>query len=89
MPAGGRPVAPWRRRAGNVVECIGRYLTGKCIIEIIDLLVNQKLVRDGGVITPPAAVGRFPPAIRKVAGDLFSRRGVLPGLEFLLPWQMQ
>ena len=73
----------------NLRKLCDQYLTGKYIIEIIDLLVNPKLARDDQVVATPTVVRRLPPPVRRVIGDLSNTECVLVGLELRGHVQMQ
>ena len=64
----------------NLRKLWEQHLTGKYIIEIIDLLVNLKLARDGQIVATPKVVRRLPLPVRRVVGGLSKSERVLVGL---------
>lgn len=78
-----------QQAAYNLRKLCDQYLTGKYIIEIIDLLVNPKLARDDQIVATPTVVRRLPPPMRRVIGDLSNAERVAVVLELQANAQMQ
>ena len=56
-------------------------LSGRCDIEVIDLLEDPQRAKGDQILAIPTVVRLFPFPIRKLIGDLSNREHVLKGLD--------
>jgi circadian clock protein KaiB len=64
----------------NITRYCREHLAGKYTIEIVDLLVNPRLVEGDQIFAIPTLVRKFPQPLRKIIGDLSNEEKVLVGL---------
>jgi circadian clock protein KaiB len=65
----------------NLAQICEEQLAGRYRIEIVDLVKNPQIARDGQIIALPAVVRKRPLPIRKIIGDLSNTARVLAGLD--------
>jgi circadian clock protein KaiB len=69
------------RALDNLRRVCDEHLSGRCRVEVIDLLVNPALARGDEIVAVPTLVRKLPEPIRKVIGDLSDTDRVLVGLQ--------
>lgn len=65
----------------NLKNYCEQHLTGRYVIEVIDLLKNPQLAEDDQILAIPTLIRRFPEPIRQIIGDLSNADKVLVGLD--------
>jgi circadian clock protein KaiB len=65
----------------NLKKICEQHLSGKYIIEVIDLLENPKLARGDQILAVPTLVRKLPEPVKKIIGDLSNTDRVLVGLD--------
>ena len=65
----------------NLNKICEAHLAGRYKIEVIDLLVNQKLAAGDQILAVPTLVRQLPEPIKKIIGDLSNEERVLVGLD--------
>jgi circadian clock protein KaiB len=67
----------------NLKKICEEHLSGKCNIEVIDLVKNPRLAAGDQILAIPTLVRKLPEPIRKIIGDLSDTEKVLVGLDIL------
>lgn len=67
----------------NLKKLCDEHLSGKCNIEVIDLVKNPRLAAGDQILAIPTLVRKLPEPIRKIIGDLSDTEKVLVGLDIL------
>ncbi len=65
----------------NLKKVCEEHLSGKCRIEVIDLVRNPRLAQGDQILAVPTLVRKLPEPIRKIIGDLSNTERVLVGLD--------
>ena len=65
----------------NLTRICEERLSGRCEIEVIDLLKNPHLAKDDQILAIPTVVRKLPPPVRRIIGDLSDAERVLVGLD--------
>jgi len=65
----------------NLKRICEEHLSGKCQIEVIDLLQKPQLAAGDQILAIPTLVRAIPKPARKIIGDLSNTERVLVGLE--------
>jgi circadian clock protein KaiB len=65
----------------NLERICETHLSGRYVIEIIDLLVNPQLAAGDQILAVPTLVRKLPQPIKKIIGDLSNEARVLVGLD--------
>lgn len=65
----------------NLKSICESYLTGKYVIEVIDLVKNPELCKEDNILAIPTIVRRKPLPVKKVIGDMTDRQRAINGLE--------
>lgn len=68
------------RAITNVKAICEEYLPGHYDLEIIDVYQQTALARGDGIIAAPMLLKETPAPLRRIAGDLANKEGVLAGL---------
>jgi circadian clock protein KaiB len=64
----------------NLKRYCEEHLSGKYVIEVIDLLENPQLAEGDQIFAVPTLVKKVPEPVRKIIGDLSNEEKVLVGL---------
>lgn len=65
----------------NLKKYCEEHLSGRYVIEVIDLLVQPQLAAGDQILAVPTLVKKVPEPIRKIIGDLSNEEKVLVGLD--------
>ena len=65
----------------NLKRMCEQHLAGRYTIEVVDLLKNPRLAKDGHIVAIPTLVRKLPEPLRRVIGDLSDTERALVGLE--------
>jgi circadian clock protein KaiB len=65
----------------NLKKICEEHLSGRYIIEVIDLLMNTQLAKGDQILAIPTLVRKLPPPLKKIIGDLLNTERVLVGLD--------
>ena len=65
----------------NIKRLCEEHLSGRYTVEVIDLLANPQLARGDQILAVPTLVRKLPQPIKKIIGDLSSRRVKVQGME--------
>lgn len=65
----------------NLKKICEEHLSGKYVIEIIDLLQSPTLAKGDQILAIPTLVRKLPEPVRKIIGDLSNTERVLVGLD--------
>lgn len=65
----------------NLKKICEEYLSGRYVIEVIDLLRNPQLARGDQILAVPTLVRKLPVPMRKIIGDLSNTERVLVGFD--------
>ena len=68
----------------NLKKYCELHLSGKYVIEVIDLLIKPQLAAGDQILAVPTLVRKVPAPIRKIIGDLSNEEKVLVGLNIKL-----
>lgn len=69
------------RAIENLRKICESELSGRCEVEVIDVLENPRLAENEKILATPTLVKRQPEPMRKIIGDLSDREKVLLGLD--------
>ena len=64
----------------NLKKICAKYLQGKCLIEVIDLVANPQFAARDQIVAVPTLVPEHPAPMRRIIGDLSDTEKVLAGL---------
>jgi len=73
------------RAIENLRRTCKEHLTGRCQLEIVDLLEDPRRAADDQILAVPTLVRRLPSPTRKLVGDLSDTEHLLAGLEIRPP----
>jgi circadian clock protein KaiB len=65
----------------NLNRICETHLSGRYVIEVVDLLQNPKLAAGDQILAVPTLVRQLPEPIKKIIGDLSNEERVLVGLD--------
>ena len=65
----------------NLRRICDTHMSGRCTIEVIDLMRNPELARDDQIVAIPTLVRKLPQPARRIIGDLSATEKVLVGLD--------
>jgi circadian clock protein KaiB len=65
----------------NLKKICAEHMEGKCVVEVIDLLVNPQLAKGDQILAVPTLVRKLPEPVKKIIGDLSNTERVLVGLD--------
>ncbi len=65
----------------NLRRICDRYMSGRCTIEIVDLMRNPELAKLDQIIAIPTLVKKIPAPVRRIIGDLSATEKILLSLE--------
>lgn len=65
----------------NLKRICEERLSGRCEIQVIDLLKNPHLAKDDQILAIPTVIRKLPPPVRRIIGDLSDTERVLAGLD--------
>jgi len=65
----------------NLKQICENHLTGRYVIEVIDLLEQPQLSKGDQILAIPTLVRKLPQPVRKIIGDLSDTERVLVGLD--------
>jgi len=68
----------------NLKRICAEQMSGRCEIEVIDLLKNPHLAKEDQILAIPTVVRKLPPPARRIIGDLSDTERVLVGLDLRL-----
>lgn len=66
----------------NLQKICEEYFSGKCHIEVVDLMKNPQLAAGNQILALPTLIRKLPRPMRKIIGDLSNTEKVLVGLNF-------
>jgi circadian clock protein KaiB len=72
------------RAFANLKRLCDENLSGKYIIEIIDVIAKPEIARTDNIVALPTLVRTLPKPMRMVIGDLSDTQRTLKGLDFQL-----
>ncbi len=65
----------------NLNRLCEAHLSGRYLIEVVDLLQNPRLAKEDEIVAIPTLVRKLPDPIRRVIGDLSDEERTLIGLQ--------
>jgi circadian clock protein KaiB len=65
----------------NLKKICEEHLTGRYLIEVIDLVVTPQLAAGDQILAIPTLVRRLPTPLKRIIGDLSNTERVLVGLD--------
>jgi circadian clock protein KaiB len=68
----------------NLKKICDEYLSGRYLIEVVDLLENPALAAGDQIVAIPTLVRKLPEPLRKIVGDLRNTERALVGLQLRL-----
>ena len=72
------------RAYNNLTTLCERNLSGRYVIEVVDLVVEPALARQDDIVAIPTLICRSPGPARRIIGDLSNTDKVLRGLQIEL-----
>ena len=67
----------------NLKRLCEGHLSGRYVIEVIDLVKTPRLAKDDQILAIPTLVRKLPLPVRKIIGDLSNTERVLVGLDLI------
>ena len=67
----------------NLRSTCDQHLSGRYVLEVVDLLANPAIAREHQIVAIPTLVRLLPMPVRKLIGDLSDRQRLLSGLELM------
>ena len=65
----------------NLKRICEEHLSGRYVVEVIDLLVTPQLAEGDQIVALPTLVRRLPPPLKRIIGNLSDTDRVLVGLD--------
>ncbi|HKT46918.1 MAG TPA: circadian clock KaiB family protein [Candidatus Acidoferrales bacterium] len=65
------------RSLRNLRDICEEHLSGRFILEVVDIYQQPELAREAQILAAPTLVKELPPPIRRLVGDLSDRKQVL------------
>jgi len=67
----------------NLRRFCDEYLSGRCTVEVVDLVQNPRLAQSDQIVAIPTLVRHLPTPIKRIIGDLSNVDRVLVGLDLV------